>query len=254
MNDLPAHFWQATSEELKRGHTFSPETGEHLCLLCGERFPAGVIWPDEGTMYESWRFVDIHIRKKHGSVFEWLLNLDKSLTGLTDLQKQLVRLFHAGTDDRDVAKATGAGSTSTIRNHRFSLRERQKQAKVFAAVIDLMEAGVPEKRRFIPIPGSARQVDERFVITAEEHERLIADLFPHGPDGPLKNFPPREKKRVAVLRHLLRHFDPRRIYTEKEVTEILKPIYADYVTLRRLFIDYGFLARKTDGSAYWVQP
>ena len=124
----------------------------------------------------------------------------------------------------------------------------------FAAVIDLMEAGVPENRRFIPIPGSARQVDERFAITAEENERLIGDFFPHGPLGPLKNLPLREKKRVAVLRHLLRHFDARRIYTEKEVTDILKPIYADYATLRRLFVDYGFLARKTDGSAYWVQP
>ncbi len=34
---------------------------------------------------------------------------------------------------------------------------------------------------------------------------------------------------------------------------ILKPIYHDYVMIRRYLIEYGFLDRHRDGSAYWVK-
>ena len=71
-------------------------------------------------------------------------------------------------------------------------------------------------------------------------------------DGPLSVFPSKQKKKVTVLRHLLKRFDVRREYTEKEVNEILKTAYPDYVTLRRYLIEYGFMGRVRDGSRYWV--
>ncbi len=36
-----------------------------------------------------------------------------------------------GLNDKEIVKEMDGGSTSTIRNHRFTLREKMKQAKVF---------------------------------------------------------------------------------------------------------------------------
>jgi hypothetical protein len=43
------------------------------------------------------------------------------------------------------------------------------------------------------------------------------------------------------------------MYAEKEINEILKAIYEDYVMLRRYLIEYGFIDRKSDGSEYWLK-
>ena len=40
-------------------------------------------------------------------------------------------------------------------------------------------------------------------------------------------------------------------YTEKEVNTILRRFHVDTASLRRAYIDYGFLARESDGSKYW---
>ena len=41
-------------------------------------------------------------------------------------------------------------------------------------------------------------------------------------------------------------------YSECEVNEILKPIYDDYMTIRRYLIMYGFMERTRDGRQYWL--
>ena len=43
-----------------------------------------------------------------------------------------------------------------------------------------------------------------------------------------------------------------RHYTEREVNEIIQPIYADYVTIRRYLISYGLMNRTRNGSEYWL--
>ena len=50
-----------------------------------------------------------------------------------------------------------------------------------------------------------------------------------------------------------KRFQIGKIYGEKEVNQILKMVYEDYVTLRRYLIEYGFLDRKPDGSQYWLK-
>ena len=47
-------------------------------------------------------------------------------------------------------------------------------------------------------------------------------------------------------------FDENKKYSEAEVNEILKPVYDDFVLLRRYLIDYKFLMREKDGSSYCV--
>ncbi len=251
--DLTERFWNASLADVKRGFAYDGETESYFCLICGEQFQKGVIYRDGDTYYEAKRYARVHIAALHSSMFAYLISLDKKLTGLTDLQKNLLHLFYQGYSDAEIVKRLGGGSTSTIRNHRFALREKEKQAKLFLAIMELLEEKMSNKQAFISIPPTARMVDERFAITEEENDAILRAYFPEGPEGPLKEFPKKEKRKVAILRHILRRFDPAKTYTEKEVNQILKTVYDDYVTLRRYLIDYGFMDRHADGSAYWVK-
>jgi hypothetical protein len=246
-------FWQAPLHDMKKGYIYQTESDEFVCLICGKRFANGLVYADGDQLYEAKKYVTLHITRAHQSMFHFLLNLDKKITGLTDHQKSILELFYAGASDQEAAKALNMGSASTIRNHRFSLRERQKQAKVFLAVMELLGEHTPSKQTFVAIPASAKQVDERFAITEQENEKILAAHFKQGLSGPLDSYPLKEKKRVAIIRHLVTLFDANKTYTEKEVNAILKPIYEDYVLLRRHLIDYGFMDRTQDGSSYWVK-
>ena len=95
-------------------------------------------------------------------------------------------------------------SLSTIRNHRFALREKARQARVFLALMDLLaERGKDPGPRFIEIPGTKSADDERFAITQAEFDKVVRSHFPDGPDGRLSRFPKKQKRKVAVLIQIL---------------------------------------------------
>jgi len=243
-------FWNASLEELKQGYL---ETDEHyICMLCGSKFEKGIIYKDENMFFEAWKYVHRHIEKEHGSVFMHLVQLDKKITGLTDHQNKLLRLFYQGKSDAEIKNEMEIGSTSTIRNHRFALKEKERQSRVFIAMMELLKekdkaAGFVEPHR------TAKMVDDRYSITAEEKEKQLKKYFPEGTDGPIKTFEVKEKHKLIMLREIAKRFKSGQIYSEKEINEILKTAYYDYVTLRRYMIEYGFLERKPDGSQYWLK-
>ena len=72
------------------------------------------------------------------------------------------------------------------------------------------------------------------------------------PQGRLETFPLKEKARLAVIEHISARFQPGTVYTEKQVDALLKPVVADHTKARRYLVDYRFLHRKSDGSAYWT--
>ena len=250
---IAERFWDASLSDLKRGFTYDTETESYICLACGERFVQGIVYPQNGVLYEAAKFAQVHVEAAHGSMFDFLLGLDKKLTGLTDLQKRLLQLFYAGMSDGEIVKELDGGSTSTVRNHRFTLRERMKQAKVFLAIMELSESRANRQSRLIPIHRTATMVDQRYEMTEKENEDILRKYFPQGPDGPLSEFPKKEKRKIAILRHLCRHFEGNRRYTEKEVNALLKEKHPDFATLRRYLIEYGFMDRLPDGSQYWLK-
>lgn len=71
------------------------------------------------------------------------------------------------------------------------------------------------------------------------------------PDGRLKALPAQQKKFEAILRYVVRAFDPDTRYTEAQVNDILGRYHEDIASLRRGLVDVKLLARETAGSAYW---
>lgn len=237
-------------DDMERG--YAEESDSFECLLCGFKTEKGIIYKQDDCLYEAKKYMTIHIQKAHGSVFDFLLGLDKKVTGLSEHQCRLLKLFYEGRSDAEIQKETGIGSSSTVRNHRFALRERERQAKVFLTLMSVLDKS-RKAPALIPPHETATMVDDRYNITDEENDTIIKKYFPQGADGPLKTFTMKEKNKIAVLRQLVKRFDKERIYTEKEVNEILKGAYDDFATLRRYMIEYGFMERKRDGSQYWVK-
>jgi hypothetical protein len=244
-------FWNASHEELKRGYTEDNES--FICLLCGKKIEKGIIYRDDDILYEALRYIRIHIEKEHGSVFGFLTGMDKRLSGLTDHQKALLYLFYQGKSDAEVQEELNIGSASTIRNHRFALKEKERQAKVFLALMELLKEKDKNAPSFKSIHKTAKMADSRYDVTNEESAEILKKFFPDGIDGHLKTFAIKEKYKIVVLGEIAKKFQPENVYNEKEVNEILKLVYDDFATIRRYLIEYGFLDRTTDGGSYWVK-
>ncbi len=261
LKDINEIFWNASIQEIKQGYTYDEGIEKYYCLICGKSFEKGIIYPQGDVLYEAEKAIKNHITSEHGSVFEYLVNMNKKYTGLTDVQSKMLKNFYCGLTDKEIVEKQGEGSTSTIRNHRFKLKEKQKQAKIFLSIMDLLnereanklnkrDAKISNKEEFVSIHKGATMVDERYAITEKDIEKTIKNYFR---DGRLTIFPSKEKRKIIILQHIVKSFEPNRKYSEKEVNEVIKKFYDDYVTLRRYFIQYGFMGRADDCSAYWVK-
>ncbi|GAA0454293.1 DUF2087 domain-containing protein [Alkalibacillus silvisoli] len=246
-------FWNASVDELTKGYTYNLEHDSYTCLVCERTFENGVIYPVDDTLFEARKAAEKHITNEHGSMFQLLISLEKKYTGLTELQQEILQHFKSGQSDKEIAKYIQANNTSTIRHHRFKLKEKEKQARVFLAIMELLDQEQDESNSFITIHKGATMVDERYAITQEEKNKVLKTYFDKGLDQPLKQFPSKEKRKIIVLQHITTKFDRDQSYTELEINQVLKPIYHDHVTLRRYLIEYGFMERSRDGKEYKVK-
>jgi hypothetical protein len=256
MQDVSNLFWNSSLEEIKKGYTYDFPSGVFTCLICGEEFEKGRIYPSEGLLFEAEKAVAFHVKQRHSSVFSFLTGMDKKYTGLTEHQKMLLNLFYQGASDKDIAAQLG-GSSSTVRNHRFNFREKEKEAKITLAILQLLNEQMSGSKgsaaKFIEPHEGATMVDDRYLITEEESNKILKLYFKEGLTGPLSHFPTKEKRKLIILRHLIKRFTIGKAYSEKEVNETIMAVYDDYVTVRRYFIEYGFMERIADGSSYWVK-
>ncbi|PCN44972.1 transcriptional regulator [Brevibacillus laterosporus] len=278
MDILADLFWKSSMEEIKNGYVYNEKQESFTCLVCGQTYEEGIIYPIDDNWYEAKKAMKHHIHDAHTSMFHFLLSLDKKVTGLTDVQRQLLAQFYEGQTDAQIVQNSTGRSNSTIRNHRFMLREKEKQAKIFLAIMELLgeanqslpksntgsassvETPSPKKKirepksPFLAVPPTVRFQDERFAMTEEEYQEILRTYFPNGLDGRIKEFPLKEKRKAAILHHIVGRFKRNTLYTEKEVNAILTTVYEDYAILRRYLIEYGYMDRKADGSSYWLIP
>ena len=249
MNDL---FWQATEEERITGHCYRKD--RHHCLLCDFTTEEGFVYPEGEVFVNAKKKISIHIKEVHGSVFDYLTNLDKKLTGLSAHQSKIMKMFYEGLSDHEVQKAMDIGSISTIRNHRYALKEKEKQAKTMSTIMELLARVTDDKKMPVKPHATATMVDSRYDVVEEDRLKILEKYFPDGLDGRLTTFYTKEKNKIIILSELIKRFEPMRRYKEKEVDAMLKGVYEeDYVLIRRYLIQYGFLDREKDGSVYWVK-
>lgn len=250
--DISKLFWDSSIEDISNGYIYDETSGNYICLICGEAFTRGFIFNEDGVLMEASMAVKIHIGKAHGSVFEYLLSLDKKYTGLSEVQNKILEYFYKGYSDKEIVKIEGDGSESTIRNHRFKLKEKEKQAKTFLALMTLLSKNNINddgNKKLIEIHRRATMVDERYVITEIEKEKVLKNYIVN--DKIIK-IPRSEKKKIIILGYLLNKFQHDKKYTETQVNEIINSMHEDYASLRRYLIQYGFMDREDNGSAYWV--
>lgn len=247
-------FWNAEIEEVKKG--FIENEKEYKCIICEESFEKGRIFEIDAKLYEAKRAAELHIDKKHSSMLEYLLGMNSAFTGLSDIQRELLNMMSQGISDKEIASKMGVAQ-STIRNHRYKLREKEKQAKLFLALMDLLSNNTNkkinklDKEVICDAHKTAMSIDDRYNITDKEKTDAIKTYINEA--GGLKSYPAKEKKKIIVLEEIAKNFTKGKTYSEKEVNRMLKRIFEDYVTIRRALIEYGFIERTDDCSRYWVK-
>ncbi|WP_413367140.1 DUF2087 domain-containing protein [Lysinibacillus sp. 3P01SB] len=243
------NFDDVSVEELAKGYRKTADQKAYQCLFCDESFDVEEIFPINGRLFKAGRAADYHIQMVHGSVFDSLIALDKRHTGLSEVQTELLQLFHQGLQDKEIVEKTSANSVSTIRQHRFKLKEKERQAKVLLAIMENLEP----TEQYEPIHKGATMMDERYAVTSGEKEKILETYFKNGLGGAIETFPSKEKRKIVILQQIMKRFETGKQYNEKEVNEILKTAYSDFVTIRRYLIEYGFMDRSNDGATYWVK-
>ena len=256
-----ALFWNAGIQDLKRGFTQNGKS--YICIICGEAFEQGVIYPADNRLLEAEMAVAAHVASTHPPMFEFFLELGRIYTGLSESQTELAKLFYMGHSDKEILAKTNANSASTIRNQRFSIREKYKQAKILVALVELMEESMknskhgqgqkPDTTKLVDFHPRATCVDERFAITQTEKAEVLTRYFDSDNKLRIKGFPVKEKKKIIILQKLMENFAANRDYTEQEVNAILQEFYEDFVTVRRYLVQYGFMDREKVGNRYWVK-
>ena len=251
-NEKEISLLSASIEDLKNGFRLEASNQSFVCLFCGKSFEEGIIYPVEDLQVVARRAVGHHITKEHGGAFTSLLKLGSQRTGVSDVQEAVLTQIYAGRSDREIAAALGGKSESSVRNHRFQLRKRKKEAKVFLALMELLDERDHAAPSFVEFHADIPTKDDRVIVTTEENERLLRKHFSDDNGGlRLLSFPGKQKAKLVVLNRLAELFERGRNYSEAEVNGMLNAVGDESGEIRRYLVDYGFLARKRDGSAYW---
>lgn len=246
--------WEASIEEIKKGYV--EKNDGYTCVYCHAQFEKGRIYPIDSCFYDAQKAAEIHVKDSHGSSLGYLLEMNSGFTGLSDTHRELIKFMALGLSDKELATKLGIAQ-STIRNHRFKLREKEKQAKLFLSIMELLNdttskgIRVLEQDTLTDAHKTATTLDDRYNITHKERSTTLKTYMDE--NMALKTYPAKEKKKIIVLSEIVKNFTKGRIYSEIEINRVLNRIFEDYATLRRALIEYGFIDRSNDCTKYWVK-
>lgn len=81
-------------------------------------------------------------------------------------------------------------------------------------------------------------------MSGRERAHVLAQFL--DADGALHTMPRRHTKRLVVLDHVARSFEPGVVYPEWKVNAVLRRFHSDVAALRRYLIENAFLTREAD--------
>lgn len=236
--------------DLQNGYCRDGKSQVWTCIVCGKAFAEGEVYPLGVRLLLAEKAAACHVVQEHGDPFLLLLEQGKVQTGISEIQEQVLRGLRARQTDKQLAFEMGSKSESTIRNHRFQLRKRKKEAKIFLALMELLEKEGTAMEPLLKFSTDLPVQDERVNVTTAEAGKIENKHFTAGDELVLRQWPAKEKARLVVLNRIADLFGVDRVYTEAEINEILVAVWHDYVMIRRYLIDYEFLARSRDGASY----
>ncbi len=182
------------------------------------------------------------------SLNEELLEFFKALSDANRL-KILGLLASRPHTVEQLAAALNLGA-STVSHHLSRLSDAglvSAKAESYYSVYSLQTNQLEEMSRRLLKTENVVKLAEDVDIEAFDR-KVIRDFM--GADGRFKALPSQEKKLIALLRYMLKGFEPNQRYAEKEVNEILKQYHDDFASLRRAMIEYKFMARES--GIYWL--
>lgn len=230
---------QLTLTDLKRG--WSQTATAIQCNYCDTQ------WPRETAP----AVMAQHIQAVHGGALQALIHLDSRYNTLTAKQRDLLTAFATGIKDRDLATQTGV-SAATIRHQKFTFREKAKQAKLYLATYQAAFAQENPHERLLDVPQHPQDPDDRWLITEDEAAKTLQRYFDFTTEPPtLIRWPKKQKAVIVILTRIIAEIPLNHRFTEPEINAYLRPIYFDYTMVRRFLIEYHFLQRTPDGTAYW---
>lgn len=137
-NDTYRDFKDLSINELIHGYVKKEETGEFSCIFCGETFEEGVIYPNGEKLLTAEKAVSEHVKEEHGGSFHALINLDKQICGLTEIQKSILGHLYDRDDNKTICDKMNI-SAATVRTHKFNLQKAKREAKILLALIETVE-------------------------------------------------------------------------------------------------------------------
>jgi predicted transcriptional regulator len=140
---------------------------------------------------------------------------------------------------------------STVSHHLSKLREAglvSARAEGYYSVYQLETGNLEDMARRLLSSGAMPAMSAD--VDMDAYDRKVVRSF-IGPDGRFKSLPSQRKKLEAILRYIVKDFEPGVRYSEKQVNQIIARYNEDTAGLRRDLVDSGFLAREGGGSAYW---
>jgi hypothetical protein len=140
---------------------------------------------------------------------------------------------------------------STVSHHLAKLAEAglvTARTESYYSVYQLEEKALEERtRRLLSRQDFSSAVAD---MDLDGYDRkVVADYTRR--DGSLKSIPAQRKKLEAVLRYVVKAFQPGKRYSERKVNEILGRYHEDTATLRRELVGYHLMEREGGGGAYW---
>jgi predicted transcriptional regulator len=139
---------------------------------------------------------------------------------------------------------------STISHHLSKLAEVglvSARADSYYNVYQLEEEALRRTRLLFSQQDLAAVVEN---VDMDAYDRKVIEDYSL-PDGHLKTIPAQRKKLEAILRYVVKSFEPEALYSEKQVNEILSRFHEDTASLRRELVGHGLIKRASDGGAYW---
>lgn len=140
---------------------------------------------------------------------------------------------------------------STVSHHLSRLSEAglvKSRSESYYNIYQLDQFVLEEKARTMFSQGELSSVAAE--VDADAYDKKVIRDYTRK-DGSLKTLPSQRKKLEAILRYVVKAFDEKKHYSERQVNEILKRYYDDTATLRRELVDFGLMQREGGGGEYW---